>query len=716
MAHCGQSRDLSRTARLLSVLVRDSTRRRVSWRSRLPVVIIVVVAAAALTAALTGAANPLPGLRVVPGGHWVYNSVLGAAFHIDGGTAGIDAQAVVPGDQGSQVVQGDTSGYVVGDTRITQFGKSDLTAGPSVAPPSRELPVGVETAGGPYLVYRQAGQIVRLGDPSATMSAGGPVGDPVATADGTLWLPRTASGLLCRLDRGADSVSSCPVALPPGHTGAMTLVGDSPHFVDSTDRTVHPVEAGGLGAAVPMGVTAAADLRPAANDVAGRVPVLDPAANRLYLVDPAPQPQKPITVPLPPGQYDGPVAGGSVVALVDRGSGTLLTFDAAGKPTDAKPVPPGAGTSRLVRGEDARVYVDGGQGTHVLVVGRDGKVTDVPVVPPAGKPDQPDPNRPTPGQPPAVPPVAQPGTGNQPDVNAGNKPGPQTQNPPPRKPPPSPPAVPASPPGAPPGVSATGGAGSVTVGWGAAADNRAAVTSYRISWAGGSRTVGGGTREVTIAGLANGTRYTFTVVALNKAGTGPGASASATPAASASAPGLTATYRNGGASLSWTQPDLGGGQLVHYLVTGTGLAQQTVSGTSTTFPGLSAGNSYTFTVRAVTKTPDGQTRNGAAASKTITVPSPKITISRGKSTTSSNCKAPDCAFVNVTMTGFAANTQYSIRLSSGSTTNVQTENTTTNASGSANYNQLDYDVPGQTIWVSVMTPDGRITSNTITWD
>ncbi|MCR6489821.1 fibronectin type III domain-containing protein [Amycolatopsis sp. OK19-0408] len=690
-----------------------STRRKHAWRARLPVVGIVVVVTAGVAAAVTGAANPLPGLRVVPGGHWVYNSVLHVAFHVDGGTAAIDARAAVPGDPGSQVLQGDSSGYVVGGTRITEFGKSDLTAGPSVTPPSAEVPVGVETAGGPYLVYRRAGQVARLGDPAATMSAGGPVGDPVATADGTLWLPRTSSGLLCRLDRGAVSLSSCPVALPAVHQGAFTLVGDALHFVDTTDGSVRTVEADGLGAAVPMGVAATADLRPAANDVAGRVPVLDSSANRLYLVDPAPNPRPAIVVALPAGQYDGPVAGGPVVAVVNRSTGTLLTFDAAGRPTDARPVPPGEGTSRIVRGEDARVYVDGAQGTHVLVVGKDGKITDVPVVPPAGKPDQPVPDHPTPGQPPVVVPVEHPGTGNNPDGGAGDKPKPHEPPPPPRNP--SPPAVPASPPGAPPGVSATGGDSSATVSWGAAADNRAAVTAYRISWAGGSRTVGGGTRQVEITGLANGTRYTFTVVAQNKAGTGPGASASATPAAAASAPKLTAAYRDGDASLSWTQPDLGGGQLVHYVVTGTGLAQQTVSGTTATYSGLSAGKTYTFTVRAVTRTPDGQTRTGAAASKSVTVPSPKITISQGAPTSSGNCDAPDCARVNVTMTGFAPNTTYAIRLSSESNANVRTESARTNGNGSLTYNQLDYDEPGQTVWVSVETPDGRITSNRINW-
>jgi hypothetical protein len=71
--------------------------------------------------------------------------------------------------------------------------------------------------------------------------------------------------------------------------------------------------------------------------------------------------------------------------------------------------------------------------------------------------------------------------------------------------------------------------------------------------------------------------------------------------------------------------------------------------------------------------------------------------------------------VNVTMTGFAPGTRYGIKLSSNSTGNVQTEYATTNSSGSLTYNQLDYDEPGQTVWVSVVTPDGTVESNRITW-
>jgi hypothetical protein len=598
--------------------------------------LFLIVCVTALVAALTGAAKPVLGTQFALTGHWVYNSVLQAAFHVDGGTTNIDAQVPVPAEPGSQVVQGDTSGYVVGSSRITEFGKSNLSVEATVAPPADEVPVGIEAAGGPYLVYRSAGKVVRLGDPAATLSTGSAVGDPVVTREGTLWLYRTGVGLICALPKGADRISSCPVASPRDHAGALTVVGDQPTFVDLTAGTLHSVDGDRLGAGVPIGVAVSPASRPAANDVAGRVAILDPTAHRLVLADTKNPPAKPVTVALPDGDYDGPVSTDAAVALVDRKSGTLLTFGADGTQKDAKPIPHDAGAPRLSRGEDARAYIEDSAGTHVLIVGKDGKVADVPVAgKPAGTTSVPttasDPNAGrTVEQPQGQRPDPRKAAGDQPSSSRppADKPKPPAAKPPAPKPttpkPTTPPPVPASPPGAPSSVSATAGDGTATVTWGAAADNRSPITSYRVSWQSGSTTVSGGSRKATVTGLTNGTRYVFTVTAANGVGTGPGASA----------PGVT---------------------------------------------------------------PQG---------------TPRITISRGNDTTSGNCDAPNCAQVDVTMKGFAPNTRYAITLHSTSNSNVQTENTTTNANGTAQYNELDYDVPGETIWVTV----GAVTSNKITWE
>lgn len=665
---------------------------------RLPFVGLAVVVVVMLVAALTGATLPLQATRFALSGHWGFNSILHTIFHVDGGTATVDAQATMPGDPGSQVVQGDTSGYVVGGSKITQFGKPDLSVQQTTTPPAQELPVAVETVGGPYLVYRAAGKIVRLGQQAVTMDAGGPVGDPIATQDGTLWLHRTQSGLLCELPKDAPGITSCPVVVPHNHQGALTVVDDHPEFLDLATDQLHSFDAKGLGVAVAVGVPVSPSARPAGTDVSGRVAILDPLAHHLVLVDPKPSGAQPLTVPLPDGDYLGPVSTGTSVVVVDRKNDTLLTFGANGKPEDSKPVPhQDNGEPRLSHGEDNHVYVEDSAGTHVLVVGQDGKVQDVPT---AAKP--------------ASTVAAPPPTSGQPPPDQGQQTG-TTGNTPTRQPPPPPvstvnkPPVPASPPGAPPGVAASPGDGSAVVTWGTAADNRATITAYHVTWPGGSVDVGGGVRRATVNGLANGTSYVFTVTATNSEGTGPGASsAPVTPFAAADAPVVNATT---GGTVSWTTPNLHGGTLVDYVVSSAALGTQTVTGTSTTYSGMVAGQTYTFTVHAVTRFGGGANIDGGSGSASVTLPAKSVHIAEGAKTTSGNCKAPNCAQVNVTVKGMTANTSYSVRLSSGSTTNVQTENLTTDASGNAEYDNLDYDTLGQTVWVTV---DG-MQSNVLTW-
>ncbi|WP_253768159.1 fibronectin type III domain-containing protein [Goodfellowiella coeruleoviolacea] len=750
----------------------SGTGQRAGWRGGVPFVLFALVTVAALVGALTAATNQLAAAQFATTGHWVFNSALQTVFHVDGATTNIDARAAVPGDPGSQVVQGDNSGYVVGGSQITEFDKAGLAPQRTMTPPAAEVPLGIEVVGGPYLVYRNAGKIVRLGDPPATVSAGGPVSDPVATEDGTLWLHRTGVGVICTLPRDADSVSACPVSVPGDHAGALALVGDRPTFVDLFAGTLHPIAGDQLGAGVPIGVPLSPNSRLAANDVAGRVVILDPARHSIVLADTANPPAPPVTVALPGGDYDGPLSTGSAVVLVDRRNGSVLTFGADGTRKDEKPIrrqpgerqpgpqrQPGQqqpGQPRLSRGEDDRVYVEDAEGTQVLVVAEDGSVRDVPVLGtpevPAPQPDertdqrqdqsvalpadqpgaQPGNQRAGPPRTDQRAPVTPPRTAAQPPPAQP----PPTPRPPAQKPPEQPPTQPPSPPGAPTEVSASAGDGSATVTWAPAPNNRAPITAYRVSWQAsngrtGEITVAGTARRATVTGLANGVRHTLTVAATNRVGTGPGASADpvtpTAPVSPADAPtNLKATYDvddrpTRDVQLSWRQPALNGGTLVHYEVTGTGLGTRQVTGTQTVYPQLEAARVYTFTVRAVTRTPDGQLRTGESASLTVkdeqpATPTATVAISRGRDGETDNCHPPQCSFINAAITGLEPNTRYAIRLSSTSNTNVRTEHFTTNASGSANYNQLNYDVPGETVWIAVRTPDGWVESNKIYWE
>lgn len=698
-----------------------------------------LLVAGALTAALTGAATPLPAGQFALSGHWVFNSLLRLAMHIDGATTHIDAHAQVDGEPGSQVVQSDTHGYVVGPSTITQFDKATLSAQDSISPPAEEVPAPVEGVGGPYLAYRNAGMLMRMGDPPTVIRVGGAFGTPILTDDGTVWLYRQDAGRICTVGKDAVGVGGCPVGVEPGHPGVLTIVDNRPAFVDVFAGTLHMVEKDSLGEAVKLGDSLSPTARPATRDVGGRVAILDPQRFTLTIAASRNPPDKPVTVALPPGDYEGPLSTGEVVVLVDKRTGTVLTYTPEGVRKDSKQIKQKTDKPRLSQGEDHRVYVEDADGTQVLVVAREGTVQDVST---AERPAQ------------TQAPVPASNTGDQKDNRAAAPPPSQSSSQssrpvqPPRQPAgppakpeqptttPSPPPVPPGRPGAPGSVSATVGSNSVVVKWGPAVDNRAAITSYQVSWRAGtgqtgSVTVGAAVRQTPVNGLTNGVSYVFTVTATNRMGTGPGASSSAVvpvaPVSPAGAPlNLKANYDvddrpSRDVTLTWNQPSLNGGTLLHYVVTGTGQSQRTVTGAQTTYPQLQASTTYTFTVRAVTRTPDGKTIDGKPSSITVKDnPAPpanaKITITQGGPSATTNCKRPKCYWVNTTLTGFPPG-KYRLTLSSSSNSNVNdNESATVGANGTGTYNKLNYDVPGQSVWVSAQGPDGTVTSNKILWE
>jgi hypothetical protein len=173
-------------------------------------------------------------------------------------------------------------------------------------------------------------------------------------------------------------------------------------------------------------------------------------------------------------------------------------------------------------------------------------------------------------------------------------------------------------PAAPTGVTATAGNGSAQVSWTAPNDGNSPITSYTITPATGSTTltptvVTGNppNTSATVSGLTNGVSYTFTVTATNAIGTSPSSAASnavtpEAPTAPAAPTAVAASGGNASATVTWTAPANGGSPITSYTVTPyLGAAAQTattVTGsppvTSTTVPGLTNGQTYTFTVTA----------------------------------------------------------------------------------------------------------------------
>jgi 6-phosphogluconolactonase (cycloisomerase 2 family) len=203
---------------------------------------------------------------------------------------------------------------------------------------------------------------------------------------------------------------------------------------------------------------------------------------------------------------------------------------------------------------------------------------------------------------------------------------------------------PASVPGAPTIGTATAGNGSASVSFTApTSDGGAAITGYTVTSSPGGFTGTGSTSPITVAGIVNGTAYTFTVTATNSVGTG-----SASIASSAVTPATTPTViSQTSASVSTTSATLGGDVTatggasltavgVVYSVTATnsnpqlsGTGVTNVAGTAATgvytvnATGLTAGTAYSYAAYASNS--QGTTYS-SVGTFTTTVPTPTLTF------------------------------------------------------------------------------------------
>ena len=173
-------------------------------------------------------------------------------------------------------------------------------------------------------------------------------------------------------------------------------------------------------------------------------------------------------------------------------------------------------------------------------------------------------------------------------------------------------------PAAPTEVLATAGEGRATVTWTAPSPGTSPITSYTITpyigtTAQPATTITGSppANSATIAGLKNGTAYTFTVSAANAVGAGPASAASnsvtpSAPTAPARPTAVAATPGNASATVTWTAPANDGSPITSYTVTPyvgtTAQPATTITGSppasSATIGGLTNGITYTFTVAA----------------------------------------------------------------------------------------------------------------------
>ncbi len=588
----------------------------------------VVAVAGCVAAALLATGSVSPAVAFQPTGHWVFNRSEQVIAHVDAGTRQVDARVAVPNPVADPLftLQGERQGFLVGRNAITTFGKSTLTVEGTVPAAGPEVPVGIEVIGGPYLVYRTSGVLVRLGEPPVTVRAGGALDRPTSTDDGTVWVHRPDTGAVCALRRGADALD-CARATAPGLPGALTVATSSAAYLDTADDVAHLVD-GAPRAPTAVGV----DLPGAAligdRDTRGRLPAVEPG--RLVLADSAGVPTgaaggPPVTVELGPDAFSAPVAADGIVAVVDQTRHRLLTFAVDGRALGAADLP--ADGASVARGGDGRIYVDDADGAATYVVGSDGSITPVTTggpnnAVPAPSPDQ---LKPVPSPRPNDPPKVSTGGGGDPGEGSG-----------PKDPGGEPPVAPLPP----VAVTARLAGGGVTVTW--RPGNNAPGVTYAVG------PVAGGDQEQTsrtsaaFTGLVAGTTYRFTVTATNAGGTS-GASAPSNPVTIPVPPpeaplnlAVARDYFEGGTGLtkdittSWTQPPLNGGQLVKYVVreydrngnTSSFLTTETTTTQARIVNGNACLTPFRIEVRAVTRAP------GSAADLTgpaATVTSSKVT-------------------------------------------------------------------------------------------
>lgn len=158
-----------------------------------------------------------------------------------------------------------------------------------------------------------------------------------------------------------------------------------------------------------------------------------------------------------------------------------------------------------------------------------------------------------------------------------------------------------------PGVPRVDSAGDseVVLTWDAPANNGSPITGYTVTAAGVEQACAATT--CTITGLTNDQEYTFTVTASNEVGESDPSVASA-PARPDVEPEQPAppkgTDDDGAVELSWTAPANRGSPITSYTVEispapANGVSQRSVSGTSTTWEGLTNGTAYQFRLQAV---------------------------------------------------------------------------------------------------------------------
>jgi titin len=252
---------------------------------------------------------------------------------------------------------------------------------------------------------------------------------------------------------------------------------------------------------------------------------------------------------------------------------------------------------------------------------------------------------------------------------------------------------PAPPPGPPLDVTASPGNTSATVRWSApTSDGGSAIIGYRITpYIGGSPqtpiNTGSTVTTYTVAGLVNGTTYTFTVLAINGSGAGPESAPSnavtpAPPTVPSAPSGVTGVARDRAVALTWTPPfQDGGATITSYRITpyiGSNAQTPVNTGSSSTgftVTGLTNGTAYTFRVAATNSVGTGPDSAPSAPVTPAVPPANPIVLENQNPGTTSWRLTVDHKALNQEIEGYASKTSVNKGSSIDLMVNLSTNNT-----------------------------------------
>jgi Fibronectin type III domain len=534
---------------------------------------------------------------LLDGAAWLSSEAAGNVVRINAETGRVDARLELGVLAGELLVAQDDDAVLVqfGDqVRSIDLANLDWSAATDA---SGGLVVG---DGAAYLVSPEG--VVREVDPSTleTLAEHDLEARPGqgVVVDGRLVLPLD-DGTVRVVD--GDEVTAVVEAGDPGDALHVTLVGDTIAIFNQSGRTVQTLDAGDGETGhvhevdMPRGEILVPRELPAG-------PLWVMATRSGELVGIGLRAGRAVTAVVADGRHQltAPAVVGGQVYLVDRTSGEIVQVDIESLEV-VRTVPlrvDDASRVELVV-EGGKVFVNDPASSMAIVIDGD-EYTRVDKYRDDGVNAEDTPASDVPNlDPPAT------GTPNPPP-SAGGPAAPTDAATPPPPPPSPPPAPPAGPPAAPTSVTAVPGDESATVSWAPGGGPHPA-TAYHVAYPGG-RTIDipAGQLSVAVGGLSNGDSYAFEVWASNDQGESEHVTSNEV-VPNDEVPGAPGDVRavddNASATVTWSEADGRGNDIVSYVVTPSPAARPPVrvdgNQTEATVTGLANGTTYTFTVTAI---------------------------------------------------------------------------------------------------------------------